>query len=314
MKENIAKEKEEIQRAQEQQEAAKKELERIKQQEEQAKLDLEKAIEEEAKAKEEADKVALMNVEETSDVVEEVKAESDPPILVEDAPLGEFSEQVEDPLVKEESELNEVEPKETVEIEPTTETMQVDVDPVIEPPQEVVAEPVTKPEVIVEVPVPVQEEKDPEPIKQEEEEEEIEIIHEVEEELTPLQELIRVARLLNPKQFELPPEMIEPFPFPGTERTEIIKNGRRVKNKRLVELDGHGCVPLPAKLCYACSKTCKMAPLISCDYCSLFFHQDCLDPPLTALPAGRWMCPNHPQHFIVSSRFTLARYCLTLFL
>lgn len=126
---------------------------------------------------------------------------------------------------------------------------------------------------------------------------------EKEEELTPFEELIRVASLLNPKQFDLPVDMTEPFPFPGTERVEQIKNGRRVKNKRLIELDVHGCVPLPAKLCYACSKSCKKAPLISCDYCTLFFHQDCLDPPMTALPAGRWMCPNHPQHFIVSLNY-----------
>lgn len=119
-------------------------------------------------------------------------------------------------------------------------------------------------------------------------------------ELSPFEELIRVASLLNPKQFELPIEMTEPFPFPGTERAEPIRNGRRVKNKRTVELDSYGCVPLPAKLCFSCSKSCKKAPLISCDYCSLYYHQDCLDPPMTALPAGRWMCPNHPQHFIVS--------------
>lgn len=148
-------------------------------------------------------------------------------------------------------------------------------------------------------------------VKKEAEEEVVEVTKEQEipeqpkieekpEELSPFEELIRVASLLNPKQFELPAEMTEPFPFPGTERVEPIRNGRRVKNKRLIELDSHGCVPLPAKLCFACRKSCKRAPLISCDYCSLFFHQDCLDPPMTALPAGRWMCPNHPQHFIVS--------------
>lgn len=126
------------------------------------------------------------------------------------------------------------------------------------------------------------------------------VVPEKEEELSPFQELIRVATLLNPKQFELPMEMTEPFPFPGTERAEKIKNGRRVKTKRLVELDAHGCVPLPAKMCFSCKKSCKKAPLISCDYCTLYFHQDCLDPPMTSLPAGRWMCPNHPQHFIVS--------------
>lgn len=132
------------------------------------------------------------------------------------------------------------------------------------------------------------------------------------EELSPFEELIRVASLLNPKQFELPVEMTQPFPFIGTERVEQIKNGRRVKNKRLIELDSHGCVPLPAKLCFSCNKSCKRAPLISCDYCSLFYHQDCLDPPMTALPAGRWMCPNHPNHFIVSSFSQILSQSLTL--
>lgn len=154
-------------------------------------------------------------------------------------------------------------------------------------------------EVIVE-PEPAKVEKEPEVVVVEEQE--IEKAPEVEE-LSPFEELIRVASLLNPKQFELPVEMTEPFPFPGTERVEPIRNGRRVKNKRLIELDSHGCVPLPAKLCFSCNKSCKKAPLISCDYCTLFFHQDCLNPPMTALPAGRWMCPNHPQHFIVSLFF-----------
>lgn len=117
-------------------------------------------------------------------------------------------------------------------------------------------------------------------------------------ELSPFEELIRVASLLNPRQFELPVEMTVQFPFPGSERAEYMKNGRRMKTKRLVELDSNGCVPLPAKLCFTCKKSCKRAPLISCDYCSLYFHQDCLDPPMTALPSGRWMCPAHPQQFI----------------
>lgn len=119
------------------------------------------------------------------------------------------------------------------------------------------------------------------------------------EEISAFDALIRAASLLNPRQFELPHEMTEKFPFPGSERFETIKNGRRVKTKRLVELDAHGCVPLPAKLCFKCNKSCKKAPLISCDYCPLYFHQDCLDPiPMTHLPCGMWMCPNHFQNFI----------------
>lgn len=63
-------------------------------------------------------------------------------------------------------------------------------------------------------------------------------------------------------------------------------------------LDSGLMVPLPARLCFECGKSCKRAPLVACDYCPLYFHQDCLDPPLTAFPSGRWMCPNHPNHFI----------------
>ena len=39
--------------------------------------------------------------------------------------------------------------------------------------------------------------------------------------------------------------------------------------------------------------------LLQCDYCPLLFHWDCLNPPLTALPSGRWMCPMHVEHALV---------------
>lgn len=178
---------------------------------------------------------------------------------------------------------------ETIDSEP----MQVDD---VETIKEVLNEQEPEPEPVVEI----QAENEPEVVVDLVREEEVKIV-EKEEELSPFEELIRVASLLNPKQFELPMEMTQPFPFPGTERVDQIKNGRRVKNKRLIELDSSGCVPLPAKMCFSCNKSCKRAPLVSCDYCSLFYHQDCLNPPMTALPAGRWMCPNHPQNFIVST-------------
>ena len=49
---------------------------------------------------------------------------------------------------------------------------------------------------------------------------------------------------------------------------------------------------------YVC-RSCRTGPLIPCDYCQLFFHLDCLDPPLTTPPMNKWMCPNHPEHFVV---------------
>lgn len=127
---------------------------------------------------------------------------------------------------------------------------------------------------------------------------------------TPFEELIQAASLLNPRQFELPRELNRTFPFPGSERIEPMRNGRRVKSKRVFDVDAAGLVPLPAKLCFMCRRSCKKAPLIACDYCTSLFHQDCLDPPLTALPAGLWMCPNHPEHFIV--RFVVFVINLTL--
>ncbi|CAH0714029.1 unnamed protein product, partial [Brenthis ino] len=127
--------------------------------------------------------------------------------------------------------------------------------------------------------------------KEKEEEEEAKKENEPEKELSPMEILVKAAKVMNPKQFELPREMRVPCIFPGTEKDGKNGNG-------LVTVDAWGCVPLPAKSCFVCRATCKLAPLIQCDYCPLLFHQDCLDPPLTALPTGRWMCPNHVEQYI----------------
>lgn len=50
-------------------------------------------------------------------------------------------------------------------------------------------------------------------------------------------------------------------------------NNRNGHNRVRHELDAQGLVPLPAATCFYCRKSCKKAPLISCDYCPLFFHQ-----------------------------------------
>lgn len=43
-------------------------------------------------------------------------------------------------------------------------------------------------------------------------------------------------------------------------------------------------------------------PIVSCDYCSLHWHLDCLEPPLPIMPTftKKWMCPNHSEQVIVS--------------
>lgn len=42
--------------------------------------------------------------------------------------------------------------------------------------------------------------------------------------------------------------------------------------------------------------------IISCDYCHLHWHLDCVEPPLSFVPPWekRWMCPNHADHIHVS--------------
>lgn len=122
---------------------------------------------------------------------------------------------------------------------------------------------------------------------------------------SPLFTLIKAAATVNPKQFTLPYEMTLPVCFPGEPKNSGKNNGNRrgAQKKKSHELD-NGLVPLPAKLCFQCNKSCRIGPLVPCDYCPLFFHLDCVDPPLTTPPTGKWMCPNHPEHFMDSTLLT----------
>ncbi|XP_041664774.1 PHD finger protein 12 [Cheilinus undulatus] len=119
----------------------------------------------------------------------------------------------------------------------------------------------------------------------------------------PFQLLIAAAMERNPTQFQLPSELTCTTALPGSSKRrrkdELLgKPFRRPQH----ELDSNGLVPLPVKVCYTCNRSCRLAPLIQCDYCPLLFHMDCLDPPLTALPAGKWMCPNHVEHLVLNQR------------
>uniref|UniRef100_A0A673N6R6 PHD finger protein 12 n=1 Tax=Sinocyclocheilus rhinocerous TaxID=307959 RepID=A0A673N6R6_9TELE len=119
----------------------------------------------------------------------------------------------------------------------------------------------------------------------------------------PFDLLIAAAMQRNPMQFQLPNDLTCTTALPGTSKRRrkdelSAKNIKRPQH----ELDHFGLVPLPVKVCYTCSRSCRLAPLIQCDYCPLLFHMDCLDPPLTAFPTGRWMCPNHIQNLVLNER------------
>ncbi|KAF9239614.1 hypothetical protein BU15DRAFT_87926 [Melanogaster broomeanus] len=44
--------------------------------------------------------------------------------------------------------------------------------------------------------------------------------------------------------------------------------------------------------------------IVTCDYCNLHWHLDCLDPPLTSMPSfgKKWMCPNHADQVLQPKR------------
>ena len=41
-------------------------------------------------------------------------------------------------------------------------------------------------------------------------------------------------------------------------------------------------------MCAICKES---GELLLCDTCNLVYHMSCLDPPLTAVPPGMWLCP-----------------------
>lgn len=122
--------------------------------------------------------------------------------------------------------------------------------------------------------------------------------------LSPMEVLIEAANAMNPKQFELPRSMSVPCVFPGVDKEiPYSKVGRKTKASAHEKGPG-GIVPLPAKKCSECRRSCRVAPLIACDFCDSFYHLDCLDPPLTNPPSGMWMCPQHVEHCLDSTLLT----------
>jgi hypothetical protein len=52
--------------------------------------------------------------------------------------------------------------------------------------------------------------------------------------------------------------------------------------------------------CYYCRETALKKPMISCDYCPLYWHLDCLKLASPPNPAKKWRCPTHFENIIVS--------------
>jgi ribosomal protein L37AE/L43A len=117
----------------------------------------------------------------------------------------------------------------------------------------------------------------------------------------------------NPSIFSLPYELRDRYEGVKTgekgEYQEYTDVGTKIKAKTFDEAKAE-LLKLKDKagktiLCYHCRGSALGGrPIISCDYCPLKWHLDCLDPPLAAPPVKQpsgnprhtWMCPNHVDH------------------
>ncbi|KAJ8656796.1 hypothetical protein O0I10_007392 [Lichtheimia ornata] len=109
-----------------------------------------------------------------------------------------------------------------------------------------------------------------------------------------------------PKMFEPPMEIVRYF-----DGVTMDKNGQYVdtsiiKSSKSTRTDPNDDRKLRDKddnfiCCFRCRKTAsRNKRIVSCDYCPLHWHMDCLDPPMTSLPnpTRKWMCPNHADHLV----------------
>lgn len=103
----------------------------------------------------------------------------------------------------------------------------------------------------------------------------------------PLAVLANAALATNAEQFGLPYTLnndVTPLPF---------------DHKHSAQLQ-------PQDKCNFCATGSGSGILIKCDFCSLAYHLDCLQPPLTAPPKDKWMCPAHIEHYIDINLLTSA--------
>jgi len=104
---------------------------------------------------------------------------------------------------------------------------------------------------------------------------------------SPFQTLLQAVSNVNAVEFELPEEINLPERFPYSWKWSTDEKRRKVEEESDKPI-----------MCYVCGKTNRVGPLVTCDYCPLSFHLDCLDPPMSEIPRDVWMCPNHVESFL----------------
>ncbi|KAH9981454.1 hypothetical protein BGW80DRAFT_1270329 [Lactifluus volemus] len=119
-----------------------------------------------------------------------------------------------------------------------------------------------------------------------------------------------------PVEFQLPEDIRTFFKFVGSNPrghyvdTSLIKAPRLNRYGQMEYRDPYRTKDKNGApvLCFRCGTSALPPPMfqdvlpwrsiVSCDYCPLHWHLDCLSPPLLAMPPldKKWMCPNHVDH------------------
>ncbi|TXT15942.1 hypothetical protein VHUM_00445 [Vanrija humicola] len=135
--------------------------------------------------------------------------------------------------------------------------------------------------------------------------------------------LINKVEKDNPQQFRLPQEIRSFFTGVGTGNfgEYVDAEGARTKYDRKGFIEDRDPIRLrDAKqrpiTCYKCGGSsiplhslasdpeASWRQIVSCDYCALHWHLDCLSPPLASMPNSmrKWMCPNHAEQVMQRRR------------
>lgn len=107
----------------------------------------------------------------------------------------------------------------------------------------------------------------------------------------------------DPISFQLPKEIIESFQGISIDKLGDYNDESFKPTKSYKQLIKEYEDPLNGiydkdnkpYFCYYCGESGINKEIINCDYCSLSWHLDCLNPPLTSVKklGSKWKCPNH---------------------
>ncbi|CAO3623838.1 unnamed protein product [Mucor fragilis] len=124
-------------------------------------------------------------------------------------------------------------------------------------------------------------------------------------------ELIEDMDKRNPLEYRLPSDIINFFEHVAADKegdyidTSMTKRVR-YKHGQPEQPDYYALKDKNGEfiVCYQCRKTALRKPMIHCDFCPLYWHLDCLSPPMASPPnpAKKWRCPNHIEHIIKPPR------------